>query len=99
MEVAAGERSVLIGENDWIVGHRTGLDRQRARGVDEQIERGAHDLRLAAETVGVLYLAASAVAVENFAAFEQFRDCRGDADLARLSAQGGDARIERLGAA
>ena len=47
-------------EDDRIVGHRAGLDRQRARGVVQQVERGAHHLRLAAEAVGVLDPAARA---------------------------------------
>ena len=65
----------------------------------EQVERGAHHLRLAAEAVRVLDLAAAAVAGEDLAAVEQVGDCGGDADLAGLAAKLGDARVERLGAA
>ena len=63
----------------------------------QQVERGAHHLRLAAEAVGVLDLAAAAVAGEDRAAFEQSGDLGGDADLAGLAAQRRDARVERLG--
>ena len=64
----------------------------------QQVERGAHHLRLAAEAVRVLDPAAADVAGEDFAAVEQAGDGGGDADLAGLAAQFGDARIERLGA-
>ena len=53
----------------------------------EQVERGAHHLRLAAEAVGVLHPAAADVAGEDFAAVEQAADRGGDADLAGLAAK------------
>ena len=76
VEIAAGDGRVLVREDDRIVGDGAGLDGQRARGVGEQVERGAHHLRLAAEAVGVLDLAAAAVAGEDFAAVEQARRLR-----------------------
>ena len=78
---------ILVRKHDWIVGHGAGFDGQSAGGIDEQVERGAHHLRLAAEAVGVLDLAAAAVAGDDRAAIEQAADCGGDADLAGLAAQ------------
>ena len=86
MEIAAADGDILVLEHDRIVGHRARLDGQGARGVGEQVERGAHHLRLAAEAVGVLDPAAAAVAGEDRAAVEQFADLGGDADLAGLAA-------------
>ena len=90
---------ILVGEDDRIVGHRAGLDGQRARGILQQVERGAHHLRLAAEAVGVLHPAARDVAGQDLAALEQAVDRGGDADLAGLAAKLGNARVERLGRA
>ncbi len=92
-------RRILIRKDDRIVGHRAGLDGQRARGTGEQVERGAHDLRLAAEAVGVLDLAAAGVAGDDLAALEQAGDRGSDADLPGLAAERADARIERADAA
>ena len=48
-------------EDQGIVGDRIGLDLERARGIADQVERGAHHLRLAAEAVGILHLVAIGV--------------------------------------
>ena len=58
----------------------------------EQVERGAHHLRLAAEAVGVLDPAAFDVAGQDFAAFEQPGDRGGDADLARAGRAAAEMR-------
>ena len=92
MEIAAGDRGIVIGEDDRIVGHRGRFDRQRARGILKQIERRAHHLRLAAEAVRVLHPAALDVAGQDLAAVEQLGDRGGDADLAGLAAQRRNAR-------
>ena len=93
------DRRIPVGEDDRIVGHRARLDGQSARGIGQQVERRAHHLRLAAEAVRVLDPAAAAVAGEDFAAVEKSGDGGGDADLAGLAAQRGEARVERFDAA
>src|SRR3546814_3755943 len=62
VEITAGERLIGLREDQRIVGHAVRLDRQRRRGLAQQVERGAHDLRLAAQAIGVLH-ARVAVAV------------------------------------
>ena len=99
MEIAAADDLVRIREQDRIVGHRIGFDRQRARGVGEQIEAGAHYLWLAAETVGILHPIAIVVAGGDIAAVEQRAQPGRDRDLAGLAAQVVDARVERGAAA
>ena len=87
--------SSLVREQDRIVGHRIGLDLERARGVGEQVERGAHHLRLAAEAVGVLHPVAIVVAGVISLPSSRPRRSRGDRDLAGLAARVVDARVER----
>src|SRR3546814_11825810 len=55
VEITAGERLIGLREDQRIVGHAVRLDRQRRRGLAQQVERGAHDLRLAAQAIGVLH--------------------------------------------
>ena len=55
VEIAAGQRLGGVGQNQRVVGHAVGLDRQRGGGLAQQVEHGAHDLRLAAQAVGVLH--------------------------------------------
>ena len=99
VEIAARDDFVAAGEEDRVVGDRIGLDLERARGVGEEVERGAHDLRLAAEAVGVLHPVAVVVAGDDLAAVEQGADPGGDGDLAGLAAQLMDAVVERGAAA
>ena len=47
--------SSVVGEDQRIVGDAVGLDRQRRGGLAQQVERGAHHLRLAAQAIGVLH--------------------------------------------
>src|SRR3546814_6132871 len=54
MEVAAGQHFAAVGENQWIVGNCIGLDQQSRGCLAEQVEAGAHHLRLAAQAVGIL---------------------------------------------
>src|SRR3954463_5059552 len=96
MKIAARDRRILIRKDDRIVGHRTAFNRQRARGVAEEVERGAHHLGLAAEAVGILDLAAAAMAVENLGTVEQCLDRSRNPDLPGLAAQLRNPRIERL---
>src|SRR3546814_3705007 len=55
VKIAARERLVRIGEDQRIVRHAIGLDRQRRAGLAQQIEHGAHHLRLTAEAIGILH--------------------------------------------
>ena len=55
VEVAAGQRFAGVGEDQRIVGDAVGLGLQRRRGLAQQVEHGAHDLRLAAQAVGILH--------------------------------------------
>jgi hypothetical protein len=73
-----------------------GFAHEHQRGVAQLVEAGAHDLRLAAQAVRVLdAVVAVAVRVADGAAGEQRAVVAGDVDLARLPAQGVDARVER----
>ena len=47
--------SLGLREDQRIVGDAVGLGRQRRRRLAQDVERGAHDLRLAAQTVGILH--------------------------------------------
>ena len=55
VKVAAGEHVALLDEQQRIVGDGIGLDAQRRGAVADQIEAGAHHLRLAAEGVRILH--------------------------------------------
>ncbi len=99
VEIAAGNHFVRARKQDRIVGDGIGLDRQRPRGVVEQIEARAHHLRLAAEAVGILHPVAIMVAAVDAAAVEQVEQLAGDLNLSRLAAQRMDARVERGDAA
>ena len=46
---------VVLGEDQRIVGDAVGLVASVARGLAQQVERGAHHLRLAAQAIGVLH--------------------------------------------
>ncbi len=103
MEIAARDR--LVGttarsrENQRIVGHGIGLNFERARGVNEEVERGAHHLRLATEAVGILDAVAIVVAGVDVAAVEQAAEPGGDRDLPGLAAKRVEALVERRDAA
>src|SRR5690349_9695525 len=99
MEIAAGNCRILVGEDDRVVGDRSGLDGQGSCRIFEEVERSAHDLWLAAEAVGVLHAAAFDVADEDLTALKQAEDRSSDPDLPRLAAKGRDAGVEGLGAA
>ena len=79
---------------------RIGLDDQRARGIGQKIEAGAHHLRLAAEGIGILHaVIAGQMRGADLAAGEQAAIMRGRELLAGMRAQCVDARIEgRVGA-
>jgi hypothetical protein len=81
-------------EDERIVGDRIGFDLQRARGVAHEVEAGAHHLRLAAEAVGVLHLAAIGVEAADLAALEQALQQRRDAICPGWPRSFVEARIE-----
>ena len=54
VEVAARENAGIGAEHERVVGDRIGLDGERSRGLTEQIDARAGDLRLAAEAVCIL---------------------------------------------
>jgi len=96
MEVAARDDVAVLNEDQRIVGDGVGFTLQHGGGVAQHVQRRAHDLRLAAQGVGVLHLGAVvAVAVADGAAVQQFTQTTGDVDLTRLAAQGVDAMVER----
>src|SRR5688572_30058774 len=98
MEIAPGDRFVLVRKDDRIVGYGAGFDKERARGVFEKVEHCAHYLRLAAEAVGVLHLPAARMAGDDLAALKQAADGGGDANLARLASYVRKPLVEWLGA-
>ena len=101
VEVAAGERRVVFGENERVVGNPVRLVFQRARGLANEIEAGAHHLRLATQAIGVLHARiVMQVRGADRAARHQRSEAIGDVDLAAMAAQRVNARIERrVGAA
>ena len=81
------DRAVLVREEDRIVGDRTGLDRQGARGIGEQVERtrpspaaGSGSCRGPAPCRSRPWLARISLPSS------RPRICGGDADLAGLAA-------------
>ena len=55
MEIATGQRFLRVGKDQRIVRDAIGLDFQRRRNIAHHVERRAHHLRLAAQTVWVLH--------------------------------------------
>ena len=55
MEIAARKHRAILGKDQRIVGDAIGLDDKRARRIGEEVEAGAHHLRLAAEGIGILH--------------------------------------------
>ena len=96
VEVAARQGLAGLGKDQRIVGDAIGLDRKRRRGLAQDVQGGPHDLRLAAQAVGILHpLVADEMRGANRRARHQAtqRVCR--LDLALVPAQTMDARIER----
>ena len=72
VEVAAREDLARFREHERIVGHRVRLDEQRRGDVADQVEAGAHHLRLAAQAVRILHaIVVDQVRAANLAAGEQ----------------------------
>ena len=96
VEIAARQRLVGVGEDQRIVGDAVGLVGERRRGLAQEIEAGAHHLRLAAQAIGVLHplVAGDVRGADRAARHQRAQGCRG-VDLAAMAAQGMDARVER----
>ena len=95
VEIAAGQDVVVVAEYQRIVRNRVGFHFQHAGGVADLGQAGTHHLRLAAQAVRVLHLAAVFVRVFDFAVFQQRAVGAGGVDLAGMAAHGVDARIKR----
>ena len=96
VEIAAGQRGIVLGKDQRIVGDAVGLGLQRVGRLAQHVERGAHHLRLAAQAVRVLHaLVADEVRGADGAAGHQRAQRIGRLDLAAVPAQRVDARIER----
>ena len=96
VEIAARDDLAVGGEDQRIVGDAVRLDRERRAGLAQQVEAGAHHLRLAAQAIGVLdALVAEPVRFADGAAGEQRAQRGGDLALAAVAAQRVDARVER----
>jgi hypothetical protein len=71
VEVAAGQHRVVVGEHERVVRHAVGFRHEHRRAVPHRVEARAHDLRLAAQAVGVLHALALRVRRADRAAGQQ----------------------------
>ena len=95
MEVAARDHLARVGEDERVVGDAVRLRRQRRRGLAQEVEAGAHHLRLAAQAIGVLdALVVHAMRSPDGAARHERPERRGGLDLARMPPQALDALVE-----
>ncbi len=95
VEIAAGKRDAVLGDDQRVVGDAVRLVCQHASHVAQSVEDGAHHLRLAAQTVGVLdAVVADAMRLADGAAGHEPAQGIGAVDLATMPAQRVDARIE-----
>ncbi len=96
VEIAARDDPALVDENERIVGHGVGLHFERAAGKMKKVHRGADDLGLAADAIGVLHaLVAFAVRFADFRAVEERALGSGEGDLPAMAAQGVDGVEKR----
>ena len=96
MEIPPGKRLVGVGEDQRIVRHAIGLDQQGRRRLAQQVEDGAHHLRLAAQAIGVLHPAVvEKVRGADGRSRHQPAQGIGRRDLPGMTAQRMDPRIER----
>ncbi len=86
MEVSSGEHLIRPGKDQGVVRHRVGFDQQRGSRLGDQIQAGAHDLRLATQGVGVLHALAGPVRFADLAPAEEVAIDRSDALLAGMTA-------------
>jgi hypothetical protein len=97
VEIASGED--LFSENEGIIRGGIQFYFEDAAGFGEGVEDGSVDLGGATEGVGVLHAAAGLVGFADFAAFEEFGEALGAAELAGVGADGVDARVKGFGRA
>ena len=96
MEVAARQHFARVRENQRVVRYGVGFDQQYVGRMAHLVETRAHHLRLAAQAVRVLHLAAIAVRQIDGRAVEERAVRRRCVDLALMTAQVMDAMVERL---
>ena len=95
VEVAAGQHGPGVGEYERVVGHRVGFRLEHAADMTQDVETGAHHLRLAADRVRILHPVATYVRGPDFAAGHQLPEHGGDGDLAAVAPDALDALVER----
>ena len=95
MEVAAGQHLARLREHQGVVGHGVGFDFQDAGRLAHDIQTGAHDLRLAAQAIGILHLAAVHVRKADLAVLDQRPERGRHIALAAVSPQRLNAGVER----
>ena len=93
VEVSPGQG--VVAEQQGIVAHGIGFDLKGPRDIAKQIEDGAHHLRLAAETIGVLDAVALRMGLADFTTRQEAPEAFCDSDLARLPPGFVDPRVER----
>ena len=97
MEVATGN-DLAIGQNQRVIGRGIGLNLQRAASLTQNIHSSASDLRLTPNAIGVLHPAvALPMAFADDRACQQGAQGRRSLDLAGMTAQGVNLRLQRCG--
>ena len=100
VEVTARNNPTSLDQHQRVIGHRVGLNLQRARGHAQHVERRAHHLRLAADAIGILY--AGVALTVAFAYFRPVHDVAHHLrhiDLPRMTTQGVYVGHQRCGGA
>ncbi|SSL80950.1 Uncharacterised protein [Klebsiella pneumoniae] len=96
MEVTAGDDVIFGGKDQRVIGDRVGFSQQHLSRLADLRQAGAHHLRLAAQGVRVLHLAAVMVRLRDRAIFgQQVAIQRRRINLPALAAHFMDARIKR----
>ncbi len=96
VEVTAGDHVILGGEDQRVIGHRVGFGQQHLSRPADLGQAGAHHLRLTAQGVRVLHLAAVMVRQRDRAVVgQQMAIQRRRVNLPALAAHFMDARIKR----
>ena len=94
VKISARQHLARFGEQQRIIRHRIGFDLQRRAAVANQVQARAHHLGLAAEGIGILHARAIKMRGPNGAARDQFPILARHGNLAGLSANLLNARIE-----
>ena len=95
VKIAAGQDISGVCEQQWVVRDGIGFNMESGGDAADQIEAGAHDLRLAAKRIRILHPGAIDVRCAYCAAGHQLQVFAGDGDLARLPARRVNTRIKR----